>query len=347
MPARVLLVLSSALAPAPPPTTAPAEVATEYAWTAPSECPDAVHVSAMIEHYAARPLASTGTVLRSAKGAIEVEPGGYRLQLEMDVAQGAPVQRTLHDPSCEVLAETAALMIAVTIDPAAATRAAPPRVPTPKPVEPTPTPTPTPTPPPVVTAKPVATPTKRDCDAGRSRLRISPRDLRPCVGIEARGGLQLGILPGTVSGGVGGDLAITWPRLRIEIGGTHWFARPARVADDPPRGGDIALSVGSLGLCGRFGRRRVEVPVCAGTELGAMVGRGVGIDEPRTERLLWAAAWLGPRVVGVLHPRVVLLGGVDLVVPLAHYRFEVDGLGVVHRVDPVGGRFRLGLGVRI
>jgi hypothetical protein len=43
----------------------------------------------------------------------------------------------------------------------------------------------------------------------------------------------------------------------------------------------------------------------------------------------------------------VVQGGVDLVVPLARYRFEVAGLGVVHRVDPVGGRVRLGFGVRI
>jgi hypothetical protein len=345
VPAGVLLVLPIALVPAPPVTTAPAEIATEYGWSAPTECPDAEHVAATIEHYAARPLARTGNVLRSAKGTIESDGTGYRLLLEMDVAQGVPVQRVLRDPSCEVLAETAALMIAVTIDPAAATRAALPREPTPPPVEPTPEPTP-----PVAQPREATTTTRsttRDCNAGRSRLRVSPRDLRPCVGLEARAGMQLGLLPEIIAGGVGGDLAITWPRLRLELGGTHWFARPARVAGDPPRGGDLSLSVGSLGLCARFGRRRVEGQVCGGGELGAMVGRGVGIDEPRTERVLWGAAWVGPRVLGVVHPRVVLLGGVDLVVPLARYRFEVDGLGVVHRVDPVGGRFRLGVGVRL
>jgi hypothetical protein len=322
---------------------------TAYGWIAPPECPDAAHVRETIEYYAARPLAETGLVLRAADGEISQEPsGGYRLRLRMDVAQGTPVERVLRDASCDVLAATAALMIAVTVDPTAATRATPLRETRPPPVEPTPAPQPEPPPerPPPQVA-PLDTPARRNCDAGRSRLRAAIRDLRPCVALEVRAGMQLGLLPKIVGAGVGLDVALTWSRLRVEIGGSHWFRRPARVAGDPPRGGDLQLSSGSLGLCARLGRRKIEVPLCAGAELGAIHGRGVGIDAPKAERVLWAAAWLGPRVLWVLRPRLVLLGGVDLVVPLARYRFQIDGIGVVHRVDPVGGRFRLGLGVRL
>jgi hypothetical protein len=331
----VALALAGALASTPPTVPVDGAQATAYGWSAPPECPDATAVRRTIEHYAARGLDQTGAVLHAADAEIVAEPGGYRLRLRLEVAEGTELERLLHDASCQVLAETAALMIAVTIDPSAVGRAPPPR----EPIAPTPTPAPKPAP--AATAAP-ARDTPRSCDAGPRR-----GELRPCLALEAHAGMQLGLLPKIVGPGIGIAVALTWARLRVELGASHWFRRPARIADDPPAGGDLQLSAGSLGACARLGRRRVEVPLCGGGELGAMYGRGVGIDAPRTERVLWAAAWVGPRLVWVLQPRFVLLGGVDLVVPLARYRFEVQGLGVVHRVDPVGGRFRLGFGVRI
>ena len=328
----LVLAIVAALARSP-------DAATEVVWNAPPECPDATHLRRTIEHYAARGLDETGALLPAASGELEAQPGGYRLRLHMEVAGGASVDRVLDDPSCEVLSETAALMIAVTIDPNAVTRPPPPRVePPPEPAEPQPE---------IVVAAPepakVVTP-PRSCDAGPSRLRT---DLRPCVGLEARAIAQLGILPQTAGAGIGGDLAITWARLRLEVSAAHYFTRTARTSNDPVQGGELALTAGALGACARLGRRAFELPLCAGGELGAIHGRGIGIDEPHTERVLWAAAWLGPRAMWVVHRRLVLLGGVDLVVPLARYRFEIAGIGVVHRVGPVGGRFRLGLGVRI
>lgn len=325
-----MLAFATALAPSP---------ATEIAWDAPAECPDATHVRRTIEHYAARGLDETGAVLPSASGEIAAEPGGYRLRLHMEVGDGSATDRVLDDPSCAVLAETAALMIAVTIDPTAVTRPPPP------PVEPTPPPQEVEPPKkvePAVAAPEVVTPTRRSCDVGPSRLKSG--DLRPCGAIEAYAGAQLGILPQTIGAGVGGTIAITWARVRLELGGSHWFRRTARTDDAR---GELSLSAGSASVCARLGRHRFELPLCGGAEVGAIHGRGLGISEPRTERVLWAAAVLGPRAMWVVHPRLALLFGADLVIPLARYRFEIAGIGVIHRVDPVGGRFRLGLGVRL
>lgn len=339
-------MLTTALAPAPAATPPPESEATAYSWSAPSECPDAAFVREEIEYYAARPLDTTGAVLRSADGAIVDAPeGGYRLRLRMEVPQGTSVERTLHDESCEVLAETAALMIAATIDPSAASRPPPTREVKPEPApepEPAPPPQPPPSPPP---AAKKTTPPPRRCEVGRSRLRERPADLRPCVELDASAGVQLGILPKVAGPGVDIDVALQWSRLRFELGASHWFRRPARVEGD--RGGELQLSVGSLGACARLGRARIEAPLCAGGELGAMYGRGVGVDAPRSERVLWAAAWAGPRIAFVPVRRLVIGASVDLVVPLARYRFEIDGVGVVHRVGPVGGRIRLGFGVRL
>ncbi|MBK8239364.1 MAG: hypothetical protein IPK74_27895 [Deltaproteobacteria bacterium] len=361
MPARMALALvirlAPAVAPAPTPTpTATAEGAptsavpspTAFEWIAPDGCPDATFARASVEHYAGRSLADTAAVLHAARAEIVAQAqGDFRLRLELEVAAGTPVQRTLRDESCRVLAETAALMIAVTIDPLAATRVG--TLP-----EPAPTRAPTPEPPPVEPPKPPATkpstppgPPTRSCDAGPALRRTGVTDRRPCVGLEARAGLQLGLLPTAIGPGVAITLALAWPRLRIELGGSHWFRRPARTGDDRNRGGDLQLSAGSLGACARLRHRAHEFPLCGGAEVGALVGRGVGIAVPRREQLLWLAAWAGPRWMWSVHRRVALLADVDVVVPMARYRFEVGGLGVVHRVDPVGGRVHLGLGIRL
>jgi hypothetical protein len=78
-----------------------------------------------------------------------------------------------------------------------------------------------------------------------------------------------------------------------------------------------------------------------------MHGRGVGIDTPAWARVPWFAAWLGPRVVGWVHSKVGLWAAAEVVVPLSRYRFEIQGLGEVHRVDPAGARLRLGVAARI
>jgi hypothetical protein len=234
-------------------------------------------------------------------------------------------------------------MIAATIDPSATARPPPMREVEVTP-EPEPPPPPKPTPAPLPPAAKSTTPALRRCDVGRSRLHQRPADLRPCFGLDAHVGVQLGILPAIVGPGVGGDVSLSWSRLRVELGASHWFRRPAR---DDGRGGDLQLTHGTLGACGRLGRGAVEVPLCAGAELGAMYGRGVGVDAPRSERVLWAAAWAGPRIAWRPVERLALGAALDLVIPLARYRFEIDGIGVVHRVGPVGGRIRVGLGVRL
>ncbi|MBL8947389.1 MAG: hypothetical protein JNK45_29725, partial [Myxococcales bacterium] len=191
MPARMALVLASRLALAPtatpappvgpaPPAAAPAApTATRFEWIAPASCPDAAVVRAAIEHYTGRTLDDTAALLRTAHAEVEeASSGEFGLRLQLEVGSGAPVLRLLHDRSCEVLAETAALMIAVTIDPTAITRAAPLRdtAPTPKPApEPEPPkPAPAPTPEPTKQTTPTG-PGPRRCDAGRTQLTVRAR----------------------------------------------------------------------------------------------------------------------------------------------------------------------------
>lgn len=332
-------------------------------WDAPEACPDADAIRDTIERYVARSLAEPADTVVDARAEVTPIEGatGFRMALRIETEDGAAVDRELVDDSCRVLADAAALMVAVALDPKAAARASvlggvePTRAddedeagPEPEP-EATPEPGAEPEPEPESKPEPRPTPPPgvRRCRAGRSALRTTPRDLRPCASIDPRFGVQLGLLPGIAGPGVGGDIALLWPRTRIEIGGTHWFERPARREGQTGLGGDVRLSTGSLGACGRLGWAQLELPLCAGIELGAMRGQGVGISDPDTARIFWSAAWLGPRLAWVPVRRLALVARLDLVVPLARYRFDVSGLGTVHDVSMVGGRVHIGLGVRL
>jgi hypothetical protein len=90
--------------------------------------------------------------------------------------------------------------------------------------------------------------------------------------------------------------------------------------------------------------RRIAHPTSDDGSIAPVTSRR---DAPRSERVLWAAAWAGPRIAWRPVERLALGAALDLVIPLARYRFEIDGIGVVHRVGPVGGRIRVGLGVRL
>jgi hypothetical protein len=255
------------------------------------------------------------------------------------------VERVIPNRDCEVLADAAALLIAVSLDPRAAERAAalrdePVREPE---VVPVPVPVPMPVPEPQGTVKARV----RRCGAGISSLRRKPPDLRPCVTLQAGGALQVGLLPGIVGPGVEGSIALAWPRVLVEAGGAHWFRRPVRLDADPTRGGDLWLTVGSLRACARLRVPNFEFPLCAGAELGALQGVGVGVAEPHRDSLLWIAGLAGASAAWVPVRRFAMTLGAELVVPASSYRFQVAGLGTVYEVNAVGGRFRLALAVRL
>jgi hypothetical protein len=339
--AAVLLAWGAPDAPAPP-------MHDRYAWTAPAACPDAAELHAAIEHYVDRPLDRPDDLAIRSTGRIEraEDTLRFRLHLRIEAQQSEPVEFVLEDDDCRVLWSAAALMIAVALDPKAAARASqpPPVVPAKSPA-PAPAPAPVPTVAPAPAAMPSGHRPPRRCRARMSALRRTPLDLRPCVSLGARVGVQLGVLPETFGPGVGGDAALLWPRLRVELGGRHWFRRSARI--EGGRGADLRLSTASLGACARLARRKLEFPLCAGLEIGALRGRGVGVDVPQVDRLLWVAGWLGPRLAWVPVRRLELFTAVDLLLPTARYRFVLDDVGPVHHVGLVGGRVSWGVSLRL
>ena len=132
-----------------------------------------------------------------------------------------------------------------------------------------------------------------------------------------------------------------WPRVRLEASVFHWFQQPARMTDDEALGGDLRLTTGALAMCGRLGVRRVEFDLCGGAEAGSLYGIGVGVDDPREDRLIWAAALAHARAGWSPVRRFALSALVGTAIPLTTYRFAVAGLGTIH--EPAPAALRVGL----
>jgi hypothetical protein len=149
-----------------------------------------------------------------------------------------------------------------------------------------------------------------------------------------------------VAPGLVGAAAVTWRRLRFELGVAHWFARSARRSDRPDVGGDIRLTTGSARICPLAVLRPVELPVCAGVEVGSMHGAGVGLDVPASKRLLWVALTASVGVIWMPSRWVGLWADAALVVPVSRPVFDADGIGRIHQPAPAAFAGTLGLEAR-
>ncbi|MCH9681927.1 MAG: hypothetical protein K0V04_10875 [Deltaproteobacteria bacterium] len=354
------LVLALVVGQGPGPSPAPDSAPPTVEWVAPAGCPSQAELTTAVERQVGRPLEREQV---RAKGRVEATASGFVLDLEMMGAHGQTETRRLEDADCGVLSGVAALMIAVAIDPTAALEQPPvlvvaepepePEPTEPEPPQPEPEPTkpepaqPEPAPEPESTDVRPATSAPRSCAPGRPRWRDDKGSFAPlCVGMQARFGIQWGPLP-RLGIGVGGDVSLLWPRLRLAAGGTFFPARPARLDDQPSLGGDVRLAVGHVRGCARLGRGPWELPLCAGAEAGVLHGQGVGIDEPRRDRLPWLAAVGDVGLSWSPVRRFALRTQLGAVVPIIRHSFGVGGLGTVHEPAAAGLRAAVAAELRL
>lgn len=206
---RALLSLFAAVQePAPAPMS-------DVVWRAPPECPDRGALLAALARRRGRPLApGEATIEAHIVGA----PGrGYTLRLTLAAGPGREV-REIHDPSCVVLTDAAALRAVIMLEaaplvPAPGSELAPPADP------PTPAAEPA-TPPPTPVA--VATPAPADLVViTPAPPEPVPQDMSrgPGIALRLAGGPELGATR-KPSGAVGLALGLLWPRLRLELHAT-------------------------------------------------------------------------------------------------------------------------------
>lgn len=332
----------------------PAVVAVELDWQAPRGCPTEGHVEATIARLVGQPIAAGRAGAGSStqvRAVVRTRPEGF--EVELHTRHGvAEEHRTFTAPRCDALADATALIVAVALRPletaaAASTAAASEVAPDPPPSAVPPAPTVVaPRQRPAVAA-PV--PTARASEAAASEAAASEAEGARAVGgaLAVTGGPAVGVLPG-VGAQLAAVLALRGPRWRVEAGGTYWFPRTATTADQPTV--EIGLGSGTVRGCYVLARSRLELPLCAGAELGAMRGRGQGAGVlSKTSRSLWAAAHAGPGLTWRLGPWAAVRLAVDVLVALRQPGFDlrIGGERVeLHRVPPVGGRAALGIELR-
>lgn len=327
-----LLRVAAILLAGGPPTLPPAPgAATEaWRWDAPAECPGQSEVRARIAALVGRTPASDELVVDAR---IEAGRGGYTMLLAV-WGHGPADTRRLAAASCTILADAAALVAAVMVDPLES-GAAVERIQQAAAIDgPDPTP-------PVAPTLPRITPRIVSPPA----MPAEPRAERPwSTWLRARGGGEFGAVPG----GTGGlDLAIGFGRRRVrgELLGAYWFARSVARLGTSMR---VALGTITPRVCGGFGAARVSATTCAGLELGVL--RAALPD--RVRRPLWLAPQLEVGLRVGVHDRVALalalVGAIAAVRP--EYRLEADdrrAVAVLYRPGVISLRAVLGIEVRL
>jgi hypothetical protein len=323
-------------------------------WSAPPGCPSEARVVSEVDRLLGKSAARPREPLRVSAMIDEDPPGRFRVSLETR-GEGGPRLRVLHASSCQALADAAAVIIALAIDPEAVAAA-------PEPPPPALPPSPPPALPPAAPPSPAPS-SPRPLSSRPPPARVSPRGLvsaRPPRPPPARRASvpvlfhvqgwvlgDVGSLPGA-SFAAGGALGLSVASFRIEAGAGAFPSRAAVIVNRPTAGGDVSLVLGSLGACRDvLSSRRFEIAPCLGAELGRLHAEGFGVSSPASGSALWSALKAGGSFSWVPVSRFALSLRLDAVVPLARPAFVLDNVGPVFRSGPVAGRIGLGIEARL
>lgn len=319
LPMALDLVLRLAALAAEPAGESETFGAVELRWRAPAPCPTAAVLRERVERDRSEPIPVDLPL--SVVVDAEIVPrddGRATLRARTSSATGA-VERTWIADDCETLADVAVVLVVSAIEETT------PRIP-----EPAPPPAPTPI---GAAPPPIAAPPAEDVPK-RSRF-VPAIGVRPSLGAEIHGLPRAGFAANLA-------LILAWRYARLELSGL--YATPRLTEPSGDAGAVLQLATFAARGCGRLLTRWVELPMCAGLEIGAVFGRGVGVDDPRHDQVLWAAALLGPGLVIRAHPRLGVVIDGHVAFPLGRPSFELHPYGTVWEAG-IGGRVLAGIEV--
>lgn len=311
-------------------------------WQAPAGCPEAAAVERRVIDLLGR---TPGEHELRAVGVVHAGPP-WRLELETIIG-GQVQRRSLLADDCRAVAEAAALILAVSVDPLGVDPRLEPREPTdddvvpPGPLDAAVEPTAGPPAPPRASV---------EVDAPAVATARAPGRPRARVRLRLGGGGEWGAVPGG-TGGLRWGVGIEGTRALVRLEGSYFFDRLAPLRDGSDLGARVGL--GTVGLHGgvRLGRPRVTVPLVAGLEAGGLRTRPVGLANAQRLTLPWVAGVVGVGAEWSPARRLSLWAAVEGALPLIRLRVRVgrgsDGSTVLYEPSAVEVRALVGLSVDI
>jgi|GEM_PF-1119227 len=345
------LALGAALALAPAAAPSPPEPRSDaFVWEAPEGCPTRDEVRTHVETHLGGPIDEVALESWSVAGRVEADPqGGFRLTLTIETPDGIS-ERPLHDPArCEVVSDSAALLIALALDPEAGLDDAPPattesstasdaatteplEAPAAETTKPDPAVEP---PPPDPTPEPPEPP--------------EPPELRRDVPLVFAFGFAGGIDWGTLRRvSPIGRASFAWQRPKVRLGASVTSGAAPRFTL-PPLSETITLWTWTVGIEAGpvFRVGPIEFPLVGGLEVGQLVVWPRELLDPTRQQVTWAAVLLTPAIAWAPKPWLALVARAGATISLVRPSFSVEGVGELHRPQPVGVRATLGLEFRL
>lgn len=318
------------------PLRAHADEGVDVAWSAPDGCPS----SADLQRRVSTRLPDDAAV--RARGRVEKRGGRYRLALDIATASSRG-ERALEASTCEALASSAAVVIAMSVAPAsarddeAATAAAASATTAGSTATSTAPPAAAPAPAPAPVAAPAVTPSP---DRGAAS---SPRSggRTPRFAVRAHVAGDAGLLPAAaVGGGIAAGMVVVRD-LSLEVGADLYAPQDGTVSGAPARGASFQLFAASARACWTL-TRGIEIAPCAGVEVVRIAGSGFGaLEVADAESLTWGPEALLTARIPVAGPLSVRLG-LGAFVPMSRQSFVINATGTVHQPGAVALRTWLG-----
>jgi hypothetical protein len=248
--------------------------------------------------------------LRTIHVVARVKPhaAGFALDLSFESKSGSG-HETLVAARCQTLADVVALKVALAADPVLALET-----------------------------------TEPEPEHPRRGRRSTPVQTR--YGVRLAGGVGFGPLPGAAPA-LALAASVIWRGARLELGSGYWFPKTAHFVELPSIGANLSLAAAMLRACATPRLGEVELPACAGLEIGGLRGTGFGVETVRTVDRVWIAVVLGPRVGIPLSDQLFLWLEGDAVLALVRPDgYGIRNLGTLYQPGIGAARAWAGLEVR-
>ncbi len=301
-------------------------------WTAPAGCPGAAAVHDKV-------LALTGSELRPAEARATTTRDGDGYRVHVVVGSGA---RDVVAGTCDLAADAAATVIALSLVPELATRsdAAHAANASTDSSAPPPAPRASVAPPPESAHE--APPADRLADADHATIPARPRRALFAAGVF--GAVDRGTLP-DVGLGAGFEIAFTPGRFRFEAEVAPWLASSASTPPDAngvTEGGTFHLTTAAVRACYAVVDARIALAPCVGLGLDHVSAEGSGVARTREGSSTLVAPGIGVGAALRLTRRFALRALVEGEVPIGREQFVIVGGNAVHRPAAVALRGAIG-----